>query len=103
MARGIEATLVALQAVLSTETAVTTQLQEPLYRADVVSSGAIGHLKSYHDMDQTGAPILTTKKRTEVNTIDEAWAANGETEAAAERNTTAASYDDNHFKALLYD
>ncbi len=54
-------------------------------------------------MDQTGAPSLTAKKRTQVNTIDEAWAANGETEAAAERNTTAASYDDNHFKALLYD
>lgn len=73
--------------------------KEALYKADLASSGAISHLKKYHNMTRKGETV--TRKRE--NTMDDCWTGNGDTEAEAIRNAAATAYNNNHFKALLYD
>lgn len=67
--------------------------------ADVSSSGAISHLKGYHNIDQNGKPTGENRGQQSLSFNQQ----NGDTEASSIRNEQAAAYNHNHFKALLYD
>ena len=78
-----------------TKTGTTKQV---LYVADKATSGPIAHLKEVH-MVTKGGDVVAQKRK---GTMDDYYQQDGHDSEAARENTTAATFDQYHFRALLY-
>ena len=74
-------------------------LKEALYRADLATSGARAHMKSYHKLTSEGPVVANSKE----STLDNHIVKNGYDRETERDNEAATEFDQHHFRALLYD
>ena len=79
---------------------IKSSFKEALYTANDATSAQWKHLKTEHKLDKDGNEIIRPFKR--LRTLDN-WTGAGNSEAKAIANSTAAAFNQHHFKALLYD